>query len=75
MPASQGAYRGAAGRAGSHGPETLHQGLLLEILPGVQQVLPAAVAVELLLQRGLREVDEQLGDGPPVAQQGLVYNL
>lgn len=68
MPAFQVGQGRAAGSAGSHRPETLHQHLLLESLPGVHQALPAMVALELLLQRGLHQVDEQLGDGPPVGQ-------
>lgn len=74
-PAFQVGWGEAVGSVGGHGPETLHQGLLLENLPGVHQALPAAMALELLLQRGLHQVDKQLGDGPPVAQQGLVYDL
>lgn len=33
------------------------------------------MALKLLLQHGLHQVDGQLGDGPPVAQEGLVYDL
>lgn len=32
-------------------------------------------AVQLLLQGGLHQVDEQLGEGLPVAQQGIVHDL
>lgn len=31
--------------------------------------------VKLLLQGGFSQVDQQLGDGPPVAQQSLVHGL
>lgn len=73
--AAQGGRGRASGGVGSHRPETLHQVLLLESLPGIHQALPAAVAIELLLQHGLHQVDKQLGEGPPVAQQGVVYDL
>ena len=58
-----------------HPPEPLYQVFHLKTLPGIHQALPAAVAVELLLQCGLHQVDKQLRQGPPVAQQGVVYDL
>lgn len=33
------------------------------------------MALKLLFQRGLHQVDKQLCDGPPVAQESMVYDL